>query len=452
MESSVAPLRLKVAVDYRQILSIFLPISASMLVPQLNFVTNNIFLGMLSEQALAVAGITGVYYLIFAAIGMGLNSGLQALISRRAGEERKDQISRLFHQGVFLSLAIAAFGILLTYIAAPFIFKLVLHDHKNVEMALGFLSIRIWGLPVLYVYQMRNALLVGINKSRFLVIGTLAETLTNILMDYALIYGHLGFPVLGFNGAAYASIIAELVGLIFIFGIMRVNGIVSELRLFTSIRFDPVNARLLFKQAAPLMLQFAFSLMTWQFFYILVEHHGARDLAISNAMRNIFGIFGFIAGAFGAVSNTMVSNVIGQGKTEQVIPVIKKILQFSVGLSLIVCILLNIFPHVFLMIYGQDTTFISEGIPVVRVVSSALVIAAFASVCLNAIVGTGNSRINLYIELIGITFYGLFAYLTLEVLQLPIAIGWMAEWIFWLTMFTASALYLKSGKWKGKKL
>lgn len=51
----------RVAVTNKQILSIALPISASILVPQLNFITNNIFLGGLGQQELGVAGITGVY-------------------------------------------------------------------------------------------------------------------------------------------------------------------------------------------------------------------------------------------------------------------------------------------------------------------------------------------------------------------------------------------------------
>ena len=65
-----------------------LPISLAMLVPQINFITNNVFLGALGEKELASAGITGVYYLIFAVIGNGLNNGMQALISRRAGQDR----------------------------------------------------------------------------------------------------------------------------------------------------------------------------------------------------------------------------------------------------------------------------------------------------------------------------------------------------------------------------
>ena len=79
-------MELRLDTGYRQILKMALPISLAMLVPQINFITTNIFLGGLGERELAAAGITGVFYLIFAVVGNGLNNGLQSLIARRAGQ------------------------------------------------------------------------------------------------------------------------------------------------------------------------------------------------------------------------------------------------------------------------------------------------------------------------------------------------------------------------------
>ena len=135
---------LKVNISYRQILSIALPISLAMLVPQMNYITNNIFLGQLSEQALAAAAITGVYYLIFAAIGFGLNNGLQALIARRAGEDRAGEIGKLFIHGVGISLCIAIAGILITYTLAPWVLRFSIHDAELLKRSISFLKIRIW--------------------------------------------------------------------------------------------------------------------------------------------------------------------------------------------------------------------------------------------------------------------------------------------------------------------
>jgi len=425
-----------------------LPISLAILVPQINFITNNIFLGHLDEQSLATAGITGVFYLVFAVVGQGLNNGLQALIARRAGENRIDEIGKLFSQSILISLTLALFCILFTYFFAPWILQLSLKDEAVKNQAVSFLRIRIWGLPFLFIYQMRNALLVGTNQSKYLIFGTLAETIVNITLDYSLIFGYFGLPKLGFNGAAYASICAEAAGMIVVFAVIHIKGISKQLNLFNSLRLDPKNTWLILTQSSPLIMQYVISVGSWEFFYIMVEHHGKRDLAISNTMRNIFGIFGVFTWAFASTTNTMVSNIIGQGKHEKVIELITKIIKLSLCFSLTMAALLNLFPGAFISVFGQNADFAQASLPVIRVVSAALIMMSFSTVWLNAVTGTGNTEVNLAIEIITITCYCIYVYLTLGYFNLPILYGWMSEWVYWITTFIFAFFYLQSGKWK----
>ena len=443
---------LRLQTSTRQILSMAIPISMALLVPQINFITNNIFLSGLGEQELACAGITGVYYLIFAVIGNGLNNGLQSLIARRAGQNLPKEIGQLFYHGVWVALAISLLGIIITYTFAPMILRATIHHGAVAEQAIHFLLIRIWGLPFLYLYIMRNALLVGTNQTRFLVWGTMAEAFTNIFLDYSLIYGHFGMPALGFDGAAYASIIAEAIGLLVIYFVIHVKGLHRQFAFFEKTKLQVSTFKLILVQSSPLIAQFAISIITWEYFYILVEHHGDRALAISNTMRNIFGVAGIFSWSFAATTNTMVSNIIGQGRQEEVIPLILRIMKISLGCSLVIVILLNLFPGSFLSFYGQGPDFIEEAIPVVRIVSVALVMMSFSTVWLNAVTGSGNTVVNLTIELITITLYCLYVYVVLEYLNLPITWGWASEWVYWMSMFTMAFFYIRSGRWKGKKI
>ena len=443
---------LQLSTSYRQILGMALPISLALLVPQINFITNNIFLSRLGEKELASAGITGVYYLIFAVIGNGLNNGLQALISRRAGQNLPKEIGRLFFHGIWVALAIAALGIAITYAFAPAIMRAVIHDTDIADQVIDFLLIRIWGLPLLYLYIMRNALLVGTNQTRFLVWGALSETLVNIFLDYGLIYGHFGLPRIGFNGAAYASIIAEGAGLVVIYFVIQWMGIHKSLALFEDVTFDFSIAKLILVQSSPLILQYAISIITWEYFYILVEHHGARDLAISNTMRNIFGLSGIFSWAFASATNSMVSNIIGQGKSDQVIPLIRKVVTISFFISLVIVGALNIWPEWFLSFYSRGPEFIADGIPVVRIVSVALLMMSVGTVWLNAVTGTGNTMVNSRIEFITLIVYSLYTYFVLEYWNMPITWGWVSEWVYWISMFSMAFAYMRSGKWKGKKI
>jgi putative MATE family efflux protein len=421
---------LQLKTGYREILGLAMPISLAMLVPQINFITNNIFLGRIGEQELASAGITGVYYLIFAVIGNGLNSGLQALIARRAGQDLPREIGKLFYHGVWVALFIAILGILVTYTLSPVILRSVIHNVATENQVIDFLMIRIWGLPLLYLYVMRNALLVGTNQTKYLVWGTLSEALTNIFLDYALIYGHFGFPEMGFNGAAYASIIAEGVGLVVIYAVIHFNGLHRQFAFFDEMRINWGMIKLILTQSAPLIVQFAISIMSWEYFYLLVEHHGNLALAISNTMRNFFGLFGIFSWAFASATNTMVSNVIGQGKKDEVMPLIKRIAGLSFMISAFVFVILNLFPEWFLSFYKQGDAFIAASIPVLRIVSFALLLMSFSTVWLNAVTGTGNTVVNLSIELVTIIIYSLYVYLTLEYWNLPITWGWGSEWVY----------------------
>jgi len=441
--------KLQVDISYAQILKIALPISLALLVPQLNFIINNVFLGHLSEESLAIASITGVYYLIFAGIGYGLNNGLQALISRRAGENRPEEIGKIFHQGILIAMGIAAAGIIITYFLAPVILKATLQSASVYEKAVSFLYIRIWGLPFLYVYQMRNALLVGTNQSKYLVAGTLAEALSNVFFDYTLIFGKLGFPALGFNGAAYASIIAEFMGMFIIYLVIKQKGIGKQFSLFKKGKWENAISKSILNLSGPLVFQHAISIISWFVFYILVERNSDQTgLAVSNTMRNIFGFFGVFIWAFASTTNSMVSNVIGQNKKEEVFGLIKKIIRINLGIAIIIFVLLNSFPSAYLSIYGLDENFVNAGIPIIRLVAFAMVLMSVATVWLNSVTGTGNSRRTFLIELAAISFYCLYVFLVLEVYHLSIFWGWMSELIYWTILFLLSYIYMRSGKWK----
>ena len=443
---------LRVNTGYRDILKMALPISLAMLVPQVNFITNNVFLAGLGERELASAGITGVYYLIFAVVGNGLNNGLQALIARRAGQNQPEQIGQLFYHGVWLAIGLAALGILITYSFAPMILRASLHSEATATQVIDFLLIRIWGLPLLYLYVMRNALLVGTNQTKLLVWGTLSETVANIFLDYALIYGKFGLPNLGFNGAAYASIIAEGIGLVVIFIVIHYTGINQSFSLFKAWKIDWSVIRHIFLKSLPLILQFVISIISWEFFYILIEHHGERALAVSNTMRTIFGVSGIFAWAFAATANTMVSNLIGQKRDDEVMPLIRKISFISIAFSIPGLLLLNVKPEWFLTFYNQGEGFVTYAIPVVRVVSAALFMMAFSTVWLNAVTGTGNTVVNLFIEGITIVLYCVYVYVVLEYLNLSITWGWVSEWVYWASMFSMAYWYMKSGRWRGKEM
>ena len=450
METALPKNNLQVEITNRQILSISLPISLSLLVPFLNFTANNFFLSGLGEAALGTAGITGVYFLVVAVIGNGLNNAIQSLIARRAGENRLEEIGKLFSQGVRIAFIFATIGITLTYLFAPMIFNYALRSQNVDASAVNFLKIRVWGLPFLYLFQMGNAFLVGTNNSRYLMIGTLFEAGANIFFDYGFIYGHFGLPELGFNGAAYASVLAEFIGMIVVFLLIFVKRLHIRFHLFNYLRYSRELTKLILNISAPLIGQFSISLISWLIFYILIEHHGERALAVSNVMRNIFSLSGVFIWAFASTTNAMVSNIIGQGRSHDVHKLINRIMTLSFVSALFMFVLFNVFAYELLSVFRLSKEFVDAAVPVLRIVTTGMLFMSISVVWLNAVTGTGNTRMNLIIEAVTIVAYLVYVYLVLEVYKLSLLWAWASELIYWSVIFVMAFNYLKSGKWKGK--
>ncbi|MEY2587987.1 MAG: hypothetical protein RLY11_1836, partial [Bacteroidota bacterium] len=201
-------------------------------------------------------------------------------------------------------------------------------------------------------------------------------------------------------------------------------------------------------QSSPLILQYAISIISWEFFFILISHDGTLALDVSQIMRLMFGFFGIFIWAFAATSNTMVSNIIGQGLPEKVTLVVKKIITLSLGSTLVIFIPLQIYAREILGLFNHNEAFLELAIPVFRVVCVAIIFMSVSTICLNAVTGTGNTKINLMIEVFTIVLYCIYIYNVMEVYDLSIVWGWGSEWVYWLSIFLLSFIYLQSGRWK----
>ncbi len=441
---------MQVNLSNKQVIAIAGPICLALILPQINHMTNAAFLGHLGEFPFAVNGIAGIYYLVMYMISYGLNNGLQVLFARRAGELNYEGIGRYFSNGFFLSLAFSASAVLLTYALAPYFFAKTLHDPHIRDAATSFTRIRIWGLPFLMIMGLCNALYIGTGRTRLLAITSLFQEATNIALDYCLIFGKAGLPALGLNGAAYASIIAEGVGLIVAYGMLFGLGFPAKFSLFRRFRPDWASIRNILTISAPLVVQYLFSIGSWLVFFIYIEHLGQRQLAISNMMRSIFGLFGIFTWALASTCNTMVSNLIGQGRETDVIPIVKKIAGFAIVCAMGVSLLINLFPYQLLRIYTTDTAMITEALPSIRVCTLVTLLSSVAAVVFNGVTGTGNTRVNLLIEFAAVTVYMVYCTIVIERWRSPLHWAWGSEFVYWILMLLMAGTYLRSRKWMGK--
>ncbi len=444
---------IKVNTSVKGIIFLTLPISLAKLVPELNYLLDSVFLGHLGSKELALAGLTGVYYLIFSAVGFGLNNALLSIMSRRAGEGSQNLIFSTLWHGLAVGTTFALLTIGFTHLFIDNILIWSGVEKIEAEMAAGFLRIRVWGLIFLFAYQMQNAYIISLQKSKYLLFGAVGIAIVNMALNYLLIFGIGGFPKMGFNGAALASVIAEFAGMIIVFLVIKWTKLSKKHKISYQWSLKSKTMLLVFKQGLPLMGQYAISLVAWWIFFILINrNYTIEEQAVSQVMRNLFGLSGIFTWSFGSTANTVLSNLLGQGKTDDFFRIMKKIMKISLTGIASFIILINLFPDIFLALFGQEEGFYESGVQILRIVSAAMLLISFGVIWLNAVVATGNTIIVFWIEAIGIIIYLVYIYLVIEYFQLDLRLAWMSEWIYWLVMMFLSILYLIRGKWKTNEL
>ncbi len=444
--------KLSVSATNKEIIQLALPISVALFIPQANFFTNNVFMGILGQRELGVNSLTGVYFLILSMIGYGLSSGVQIQMARRAGQENKAGIAETFMNGLMLSLVFSLVLMVLSMWFVPVLFGYSLNDSQNLSMSIDFIYIRIWGLPFLMIAQLFSSFFISIGRSKLLIYGSLVITILNITFDYLFIFGHYGFPALGFNGAAVASVISEIFYCLTMIGIFVYYKIYRDYPVLKFLRFDVQHSLQSLKVAAPLIVQFMFSIGGWLVFFIFIEHLGAQSLAASQMLRSIFGIVSVGTWALATTCNTMVSNLIGQGNSRQVMRLVLKISWLSFVYCAVLCVLLLLFSREFLSLYSNNADLIEFTIPSLRVIVIATLIMSVSTVAFNAVVGTGNTIVNLSMEIGCVGAYLIYCYYFIYLRQSPLYVCWGSEFVYWITLLVASGIYLKSGKWRGKNI
>ncbi len=409
-------------------------------------------MGMLGQRELGVSGITGVFYLILSMIGYGLSSGVQIQMARRAGEENQKGITETFMNGAMLSLLFALGLMMITLWFVPLLFGFSLKDDENFSLSVGFMYIRVWGLPFLMLAQLFSSFYISIGRSRLLIYGSLVATLLNIFCDYIFIFGKLGLPPMGFKGAAYASVISEVFYCLTMVGIFFLHRLHKEYAIFNYFHFDFKYSIQTLKVAAPLIVQFMFSIGGWLVFFIFIEHLGQQSLAASQMLRSIFGIVGVGTWALATTCNTMVSNVIGQGKPRLVMNVVFRIAKLSLIYAVVVSVILLLFSTQFLSLYSKDQDLITFTLPSLRVIVLATIIMSLSTVTFNAVVGTGNTLVNLTMEITCVTLYLVYCYFVIYLWRSDLYLCWGSEFVYWIFLLIFSTLYLRTGKWKGKEI
>jgi putative MATE family efflux protein len=413
-------------------------------------VTDTAFLGRVGEVELGASAIAGLFYISIFMLGFGFGIGGQILIARRNGERNYSDIGRITDNSLYFLFGLGLLLFILVKFFSPVILRPLIASDDIYLASIDFLQFRIYGIFFAFGNVLLRAFFIGTTSTKVLTYNALIMAGANVFLDYALIFGNFGFPQMGIKGAALASSISEAISAVFFFSYTIYMVDLKKYNLLRFARFEWKVVKTTLDISFSVMLQYFLSLAGWFAFFMIIEKMGERSLAISNIVRSAYIVLMIPVFAFGSITNSLVSNLIGEGKSDFVIPVIKKVAILNFALIGSVVLISAFIPRTLISIYTSDPELITQTVPTFYVVMSALVMFSFASILFNGVSGTANTATALWIELATIIIYLTVAWMLAVKLQLSIELVWTSEYIYFLVMSILSYLYLKSGRWRKK--
>ena len=436
---------------YKEIVKMAMPVIFGAFAMTVVIITDTAFLGRIGETELGASAVGGILYFVFAMIGVSIGTGTQIIISRRKGENNDSSIGQIFDQSIIiLFITGLVLFVFLKWIAPPLL-PLILNQPELVESTREFLAYRSYGIFFILTATAFRSLFVGIALPK--IYGTYSFLMAgiNIVLGYAMIFGNWGFPKMGIAGAGLASSIAELLSLLFIWGYTFLNKGLKQYKVFKFESFKKELTIKIFELSSPIIVQNLLSMGAWFLFFVFIEKIGSHELAISNIVRGAYMISMTPFWGFSVAANSMVSNVIGQGKKEEVLGLVQKIIKLTLVVSLLMIVVNLIFPVQILSIFTNDIKLINDSMGCLQIVDIALIFFGFAIVSINAVSGTGATKVALYIEIAAIFIYILYAYLMTFVFKGTVEMVWFSEVLYWLFAGVVCYWYIRSGTWKKLK-
>ena len=428
------------------------PILLALLAQNVINVTDTAFLGHVGEVELGASAMGGLLYICIFTVAFGFSTGSQIMIARRNGEGRYRDVGPVMMQGCLFLLAMAAVIFGLFRWSMPTIVRVLISSDNIYDATCEFLHWRMFGFFFSFVNVMFRALYVGITRTKVLTMNAIVMAVVNVFLDYALIFGHFGFPEMGVKGAAIASVLAEAASFVFVVVYTWLYVDLKKYGLNHWPQWDMVLLGRILSISCFTMVQYFISMATWFVFFMAVERLGERELAIANIVRSIYIVLLIPVQALSTAANTLVSNLIGAGGIGSVMMLMKKIAKVSFVIVLLCVILMVIFPRLFLSVYTNEPALLSESIPSIYVIGVAMLVAAVANIYFNGISGTGNTQAALWLETSTLIVYGIYIFCVGWWIQAPVSICFTTEILYYTLLLIASLIYLKKAKWQNKKI
>ncbi len=340
----------------KTIFYLYIPIFATMMLQSLYGIIDTIFVGKLGANALAGVGQSNTILMFVFAFMASVSIGSTSLIARQLGAKKQQEGNKTVNQSLILGSALSViFFFPLFFFTKP----LLLAINTNSQIfpdASAYLKISAFSLLFVFVNFMINSLLRGAGyvKPSFFLMAV--SNIINVFLDYAMIFGHFGFPFLGVKGAAYATLTARIIGSILgvIILLSKKYGITFHKSFMPDFQIIKQILEVGFVASIMGISRTVSSLI----FIALVATLGTKVLASLHAGMYAESLSLFSSIAYSTVATTVVGHYLGAERFDRIKEICRKLLSFSALTGLIFGILFFTLARQIARLFTQDTTVI----------------------------------------------------------------------------------------------
>lgn len=406
------------------------------------------FMGRVGETELAACGVAALIYITITMIPYGLSVGFQIIIARRAGENNPESIGRIFNNNLIFLMGVAVLLYAFLQFMAPILLKPMFSSPEVYAAGMTYLKYRnieiffaVFAFTLLGFYT-------SVGQNQIISYSAILMLVVNVFFSYNLVFGGMGLPEMGIGGAGLANFISASAACLLNFGYLFVSPLRARFGLFKFDKFDWPIVKKGLELSGPVVLQHMLSTGTWVIFFLMIEKMGPPALAASNVAKEVYMVLGVTTWGVANATNSLVSNLLGQKRHDEMFDLIKKVVLIALAFSFAFFLFIILFPQVFIGIFTNDPTITALATGPVRIVGTCLVMMAVSSVLFRAVTGTGATRYSLLLELITLIVYMVYVIIIIKVLDVNLTIAWTSEFVYWLVLAWLCWTYLKSGAWK----
>ena len=409
----------------------------------------------IGPSAVAAIGLTTQPKFIALSFFIAIAISVSALVARRKGEDNKKMANQTMVTAMLISVILCLFVSLIFIIFTPQILKLSGSSSETHDLGVTYFKIIIAGMIFNVITMVINSSQRGSGNTRISFTTNLVSSIVNIIFNYLLINGNLGFPKLGVTGAAIATVLGGFVAAIMSFSsLFRKSSYMSyKLIRRCKLYFSNYIFEEILKLGSNIFLENIAARIGFLVTAITAAKLGTDQFAAHNVGMNLLSLSFSFGDGMQVAAVALTGNALGARKKDEAIKYGRTCQQIGFTISIIISIILVLFRKSIFRMFFDDEKVIEIGSIITFYLIFIVIFQISQIIFGGALRAAGDVKYTLAVSLISITFIRSAATLFfVNVLNLGIQGIWMGVMTDQVSRFIAFGLRFRKGEWVNLKI